>query len=64
MRRVGDGEKFLEEAVVRIAHDELVDPAGIEKYLKAALRGLATTGGAKKTGSKDLKGRRRKPLSQ
>jgi hypothetical protein len=59
VRRVGDGDKFVEETVLRIGHTDPVNRADIEGRINAALKEMATTTGAK-TANKRLKGTRRK----
>lgn len=59
VRRVGDGDKFIEETVLRIGHNAPVSQADIEARIKAALKRLGATGPAK-TASQRIKGTRRK----
>jgi hypothetical protein len=62
VRRVYDGDKFIEETVLRIGHNDRVDRKGIEARINAALKRVMATGGAK-TASQRLKGPRRKRRS-
>jgi hypothetical protein len=59
VRRVGDGDKFVEETVLRIGHNDPVVRADIEAHINATLKRVAATGGAK-TANQRLKGTRRK----
>jgi hypothetical protein len=59
VRRVGDGDQFVEETVLRIGHTDPVDRADIEAQINAALKRVAAPPGAK-TANKRLKGPRRK----
>jgi hypothetical protein len=59
VRRVHDGDKFVEETVLRIGHDDPVNGADIEARLNAALKKVAATNIAK-THKKQLKGTRPK----
>lgn len=59
VRRVGDGDKYVEETVLRIGHNDAVDRADIDARINAALKLMAATGGAK-TANQRLKGTRRK----
>jgi len=60
VRRVGDGEKFVEETVLRIGHNDPVDRAAIKRRINAALKRVVGKTGAKKTANQRLKGTRRK----
>ncbi len=59
VRRVGDGDQFVEETVLRIGHTDPVNRADIEAQINAALERVAAPPGAK-TANKRLKGTRRK----
>jgi len=59
VRRVGYGDKFVEETILRIGHGDPVNRADIEAQINAALKRVAATGGAK-TANQRLKGTRRK----
>ncbi len=59
VRRVYDGDKFVEETVLRIGHDDPVNGADIEAHVNAALKKATATDTAK-TDKKQLKGTRRK----
>jgi hypothetical protein len=59
VRRVGDGDKFVEEQVLRIGHGDPVNRADIEASINAALRRVMVQDGAK-TANQKLKVKRRK----
>jgi hypothetical protein len=59
VRRVGDGDQFVEETVLRIGPTDSVNRAKIEAHINAALKRAAAPPGAK-TANKRLKGTRRK----
>ena len=59
VRRVYNGDKFVEETVLRIGHDDPVDGADIEARVNAALKKAAAADTAK-ADKKQLKGTRRK----
>jgi len=59
IRRVGDGNKFVEETVLRIGHNDPVVRADIEAQIDAALKRLVATGCAE-TANQRPKGTRRK----
>jgi len=59
VRRVYDGDKFTEETVLRIGHDDPVYGADIEARVNAALKKVTATDNAKND-KKQLKGTRHK----
>ncbi len=59
VRRVCDGDKFVEETVLRLGHDDPINLSDIEARVNAALKKLTATNTAK-TDKKQLKGTRRK----
>ncbi len=58
VRRVGDGDKFVEETVLRIGHNDPVSGADIEASVNAALK-KATAADSAKSEKKQLNGPRR-----
>ncbi|MEO6164878.1 MAG: hypothetical protein ABIP88_12160 [Candidatus Binatia bacterium] len=54
IRRVGDGDKFVVETVLRIGHTDPINRADSETRISAALKQIATTTYAK-TADKPLK---------
>lgn len=58
VRRVGDGDQFAEETVLRIGHTDSVNRTEVEAQINAALKRVATPTGAK-TAKKKLKRARR-----
>jgi hypothetical protein len=59
VRRAGDGDKFVEEKILRIGHNDPVNRTDIEAHINAAMKRLAGKSGTK-TANKRLKGTRRK----
>lgn len=59
VRRVGEGDKFVEEKVLRIGHNKPVNHSELEALINAAVKRLAGKTGAKTANSR-LKGTRRK----
>jgi hypothetical protein len=59
VRRVCDGDKLVEETILRIGHNDPIVRADIEAHINATLKRVAATGGAK-TANQRLKGMRRK----
>jgi hypothetical protein len=59
VRRVGDGDKFVEEKILRIGHNDPVNRTDIEAQINAAMKRLAGKD-ITKTANEQLKGTRRK----
>lgn len=59
VRRVDDGDQFVEEKVLRIGHNDSVNRADLEAHINAALKRVVGKDGAK-TINQRLRGARRK----
>jgi hypothetical protein len=63
IRRVCDGDRLIEETVLRIGHDDSVTGVAIEARIDAALKRSASAGGAKTANQKHTGPRRKRSAS-